>query len=190
MQLLFEVQQLFAFTLHHTRYGNTRPAAHHFSDIICGHLLANQRVAVLGIGELGLDALNVIFERLQLRVADFGHLPIVALALSTLSLVFQVLHLLLILLDLIHQLALTLPLGTELGFLFAEFCNLLVQLGNLRLIAFAFDGFAFNLKLCQATGDLIELLRDGVTLHTELGGSFVHQVDSLVGQETLRDITL
>ena len=86
--------------------------------------------------------------------------------------------------------ALTLPFGTELGFLFAEFCYVLIQLGYLGFIALALDGLTLNLELSQTTGDLIQFLRHGVTLHTEFGGSLVHQVDGLVWQESLGDITL
>ena len=63
-------------------------------------------------------------------------------------------------------------------------------MGNLGFIAFALDGLTLNLELSQTTGDLIEFLRHGVTLHTQFGGSLVHQVDGLIWQEPLRDITL
>ena len=117
MQLLLQMEQLLALALHHTCHGDACPAAHYLSDIIGSDLLANQRVAILGISQLCLNSLDVIFEDLQFRVSYFSHLAIVALALSTLSLVFQVLHLLLVLLDLVHQLSLALPLCTELGLL-------------------------------------------------------------------------
>ena len=47
---------------------------------------------------------DVILEGLQFRVANLGHLAIVTLTFSALSLVLQVLNLLLVLLDLVHQL--------------------------------------------------------------------------------------
>ena len=132
-----------------------------------------------------MDGLDVVFEGLQFRVTDFRHLAIVALTLGTFGFKFQVLHLLLVLLNLVDELALTLPLGTELRLLLTEFCNVLIQLGNLGLIPLALDGLALNLELGKATGDLVEFLRHGVTLHAEFGSSLVHQVDGLVGQETL-----
>ena len=96
---------------------------------------------------------------------------------------FQTFHLLLILLDLVDELPLTFPLGTELCLLFAQFGDVLVELGYLGLVALAFDGLTLDLKLCQTAGDLIQFLRHGVTLHPQLGSSLVHQVDGLVRQE-------
>ena len=130
-----------------------------------------------------LDGLDVIFEGFQFRVTDLCHLSIVALTLSALGLILQVLDLLFVLLDLVHQLAFTFPLGTELGFLFSEFGDVLVQLGYFRLIAFSLDRLALDLKLGQSTGDLIEFLRYGVAFHTQFGGCLVHQVDGLIRQE-------
>ena len=39
------------------------------------------------------------------------------------------------------------------------------------------------------TCDLVQFLRHGVALHTEFGGSLIHQVDSLVWQESVGDVT-
>ena len=133
MQLFLQMEQLFTFALHHTGNGDACPTAYHLCDIIGSDLLANEGVAVLGICQLSLDGLDVVFESLKLRVADLCHLAIVALALGTLSLVFQVLYLLLVLLDLVYQLALTFPLGTELGLL-------LTQLGDVAVELIEFSG--------------------------------------------------
>ena len=91
-----------------------------------------------------LDGLDIIFECFQFRVADLSHLPIVALTLSALGLQFQTLHLLFILLDLVDELALTLPFSTELRLLFAELGDIFIQLGNLGFIPFALDRFALD----------------------------------------------
>ena len=190
VQLLLQVEQLLALALHHLRHGDARPAAHNLGDIVGGHLLAHQPVARLGVGQLGLHLLDVILEGLQPRVAYLGHPAVVALTLGTLGLELQVLHLLLVLLNLVHQRALALPLGTELGLLLAQLGYLLVQLGYLRLVALALDGLALYLQLGQLTADLVKLLRHAIALHSQLGGGLVHQVDGLVGQETLADVAL
>ena len=62
-------------------------------------------------------------------------------------------------LDAVDELALALPLGTEFRFLFLEFGNLLVELGNLRLVALPLDGLPLNLELSQAAGNLVQFLR-------------------------------
>ena len=193
VQLFLQMQQLFSFALHHACHRNTSPAGYNLSNIIRCHFLAYQssggRIAGRTV-QLGLDGLDVVLQNLQLRVADFGYLAVVALALGTLGLILQVLHLLLVLLNLVHQLALALPLGTELLLLFAEFCYLLVQLGNLRLVALAPDGLALDFELGQTAGNLIQFLGHAVALHAQLRGGLVHQVDGLVRQEALADVAL
>ena len=73
---------------------------------------------------------NVVFQSLQLRVANLSHTAIVAFTLGPFSLQAQSLYLLLVLLNLVYQLAFALPLGAELGLLFAKLGNLLVELGE------------------------------------------------------------
>ena len=180
MEFVFEVQQFFALTLHHLRDRDARPARYHLCDIIGSHFLADEGVATLGRSQLLLDSLDIILQDLQFRVADLCHLAIVALALGTFSLEFQALHLLLVLLDLVDELALTLPLGTELGLLFLQLSDIFIQLGNLGFIPFALDRLALDLELGEATRDLIELLWHGVALHTQFGGCLIHQVDGLI----------
>ena len=92
--------------------------------------------------------------------------------------------------DFVDELALTFPLSTELGFLFAQLGDVLIQLRNLELIALALNGLTFDFELGQATCDLIELFRYTVALHTEFGGCFVHQVDGLIRKESFADIAL
>ena len=65
---------------------------------------------------------------LHLAISDFGHLSVVALTLGAVSLEFEVLQLLFVLLDPVHEGALTVPFGTELVLLVTQFGNVLVQL--------------------------------------------------------------
>ena len=55
---------------------------------------------------------------------------------------------------------------------------------------FPLDALPFYLQLGTLTHNLVKLLGHAVALHAQLGGGFVHQVDGLVGQEALRDVTL
>ena len=75
-------------------------------------------------------------------------------------------------------------------FLVLQFGDFLVELGNLRLVVLALDGLALYLQLLQVAGNLVQLLGHGVALHAELGGCLVHQVDGLVGEEPVGDVTL
>ena len=115
---------------------------------------------------------------------------VVAFAFSLFSLEAQLLHLLLVLLNFVHQLTLTLPFGSEGCFLVAQFGDVLVQLLNFLLVVLTANGFALNFQLLQLTSDVVELLRNRVALHAKLSGGLVHQVDGLVGKESLADVSL
>ena len=75
-----------------------------------------------------LNGIDVLLQLFHLAIADLGHLSVVALALGAVGLKLQVLHLLLVLLYLVHQLALTFPAGTELALLLAQLGYFLVEL--------------------------------------------------------------
>ena len=189
VQFLLQMEQFFALALHHAADGDARPATDHLGDVVGSHLLTHQLRLLLRI-QLLLNGGNVCLQLLHLAVANLGHLSVVALALGAFSLIFQLLHLLLVLLNLVHQLALAFPASTELRLLILQLGNLFVELRNLRLVVLALDGFALNLELSQSAADLVELLRHAIALHAQLGGCLIHQVDGLVGQETLGDVAL
>ena len=78
-----------------------------------------------------MDGGDIVLQSLQLRVANLCHPAVVALTFGTFGLQSQVLHLLLVLLNLIDELTFALPLGAELRLLFTEFGNVAVELGQL-----------------------------------------------------------
>ena len=104
-------------------------------------------MAALRVAQLGLDVLDVLFESLQLAVAYLSHALIVAFAFSPLRLKLQLLHLLLVLLNFVHQPLLALPFCTERLLLVLQIGNVLVELCNLVGIVLALYGFAFDLEL-------------------------------------------
>ena len=74
--------------------------------------------------------------------------------------------------------------------MFLEFGYFLVQLGKFGFILFPLDGFALDFQLFQPAFDFVQLFGKRITLHTEFCGCLVHQVDSLIGQETVGDVTV
>ena len=184
------MKKLLTLALHHTRNGYAGPAAYHLGYVVSGDLLTYHGIAVLRRLQLVLYALDVVVELLQLAVADFSHTLVVAFTLSTLSLKLKLLNLLLVLLNLVDESLLALPLCAERAFLVAEFGNVLVELCNLVRIVLTLDGLTLYFELLQLTRNLVQLLRNGVTLHAELCGSLIHEVDGLIGKEAVRDVTL
>ncbi len=92
-------------------------------------------------------------------------------------------------LDFIYEVLLPYPLGAHAHLLVLQGRDGLVEFGKFFLVIFALDSFTFYLKLFEVTGELVEFLRHAVSLHTEFGCCLVHKVDSLIGQETVGDIT-
>ena len=186
------MQQLVFLALHHSGYGYSRPSAHHLGNVVGSHLLAHQsalsRTRLLR--QFLLYAPDVLLQSLQVAISYLCHSLVVALTFGSLSLKLQLLHLLLVLLNLVHQFLLALPFGSEGVLLLTQLGNLFVQLCQLRLVVLAFYRLAFYLQLCQLTRYLVQLLRHAVTLHPQLCCRLVHQVYRLVGQETVGDVSL
>ena len=197
VEFLLQVQQLLTFGGLHAAHGNARPAAHHVGDVICRHLLPYH--LLLGLRSLVL--LQFLLQGRQARVAYLGHPCIVAVPLILLSLLPE---LLLLVLDELYALGLSLllfPLLPHLVLLSlqaVEFPLQLLQFGlgsgsrllvrsPLGLTAY---GLALYLQLLEAARQLIQFLGHGVALHAQFGGSLIHEVDGLVGEETLRDVAV
>ena len=113
VQLVLEAQQLRALALHHAADGDARPAADDVGNIVGIDLLLHQRLAPLLVVQTGLRLADLLLNLLQASVAYLCHTPVVALALGTLGLGAQLFHELLLLLDVVQQLALALPLAAD-----------------------------------------------------------------------------
>ena len=124
------------------------------------------------------------------RVAYLSHSGIVAVALSTLGVEIELLNVYFVLLNFVYKLLLALPLGLVIVLTVAQVGELLVELLYALLVAVALDGSALNLELRDFTGHLIKFFGNAVHLDTQLGSSLVDEVNGLVGQETVADITL
>ena len=92
-------------------------------------------------------------------------------------------------LDLIDLLLLALPLSLLLGLLLLQVGDLLVELLQLRGIVLTLDRLTLDFQLFDTAGNLIQRLRYGIDLQTQTGSGLIHQIDRLIRQETIRDIT-
>ena len=189
MKLLFEVEQLVALALEHLAHRDTCPAAHYISNIIGSDLLLDEGTIALLVVKLLLRCGNLCLHLFEAAIAYLGHTTIVTLALSTVGLYLELLYELFLLLYLIYEAFLGLPLLREAFLLGTQLLNLLFQLSKFGLVFFALDSLALNLQLLEVTGNLVQLLRHRVALHTQLGSSLIHEVNGLVGEEALGYIT-
>ena len=182
------MQQLFALALQHSRNGNTRPSAHHFSNIVGRNLLAHHAFSCLRGLQLLLNALDIVVKLFQLAIPNLGHTFVIALAFGPIGLVVQAFNLQLVLLNLVYQRPFALPFGPECLLLFAQFGYILIQLRHLGLIVFALNGLSFNLQLLKATGYFVQFFGHRVAFHSQFCCRLVHQVDGLVGQKAVGDV--
>ena len=197
VELVFEMQEFFALALEHAGDGDARPAAHHVGDVVGRDLFFHHGFGALALEEGVVEFGDLTFQFLQAAVANLGHLAVVAFAFGTVGLELELLDFLLVLLDLGQNLTLTFPFAFEVVFLFLERLDFLIEGGEFRIVAavgsgigLAANGFALNLELAEAARDLIELFGLRIALHAELGGSFVHEVDGLVGEEAVGDVAM
>ena len=189
MELLFEVEQLVALALEHLTHRDACPAAHHISNIIGSDLLLDEGTIALLVVKLLLGSGNLCLHLLEATITNLRHTTVVALALGAVGLHLELLYELLLLLYLVDEAFLGLPLLGKHLLLGTQLLNLLFQLSKFGLVFFALDGLALNLELLEVTGDLVQFLGHRVALHTQLGSSLVHEVNGLVGEETLGDVT-
>ena len=190
MQFFLEVEQLLLLALEHLGYGNAGPARYNIGDVIAIDLLLDKGFIALHIAQLLLYADIFVLFLLDERVADFGNTAIVPTLLGTLGFEVELLDVNLVLLDFINQFLLGFPLGVVIALAVLEFGNLLIKVCNALLIAIALDGCALDFELGNLAGNLIKSLGHAVHLDAQFGCSLIDQVDGLVGQEAVTDVTL
>src|SRR5574344_672247 len=83
-----------------------------------------------------------------------------------------------------------LPTGFHLIALLVELTNFHVELLQFIMVVFAFYGFALYFQLAYLTLNFVQLLRHRVYLHTQFCGSFINQVNGLVGEKTVGNVTI
>ena len=190
VQFRLQMQQFVLFALQHLAYRYAGPAGYYVGDVFSVHFLFNHGLVTLHFVQFLLRFFNLLVQRLQFAVTDFGHPAIVAFPFCFVGLELQVLYFHLILLDFVDKGLFTLPFRLVRVFLLFQLGKFFADLFQFGLVVFALDGFTFNLQLLYLTRNLVQLFRYGIDLHTQLGGGFVHQVDSLVRQETVGDVTV
>ena len=104
------MQELFALALEHAGDGDARPAAHHVGDVVGRDLFFHHGLGTLALEQGVVELGDLALEFLQAAVANFGHLAVVAFAFGTIGLEFELLDLLLVLLDLGQDLHVRLPI--------------------------------------------------------------------------------
>ena len=134
----------------------------------------------------------IIIDYLQLMNASgmsFGSRQEEVSTISLIGFKLQVFDINLILLNLIDLLFFALPLSLLFRFFVLQVGNFLIELFQLSFIIFTLDRFTLDFQLLDTAGNLVERFRHRVDLQTQTGCCLIHQVDRLIGQEPVSDVS-
>ena len=190
MQYVVEVEDLLLLALHELGERYARPARYHARDLLFRDGVAQERVLLLA---LAACFVQLFLEFRQTAVLELRRLGIVAHALRRLYLAVHLLYLRLGVGHGVNALFLTLPLCFHLVELVVESGKLLPDVGKPLLgeiVRFLGERHLLYLQLHDLARDVVHLGGHGVDLRTDGRARLVHEVDRLVGQESVRDVSV
>ena len=192
MQLGVEVKELLALALDELRHGDARPALDDLRDLLLRDLVA-QKAALLGALRHLLLVRELLLQLGQLAVFQArGRLEVIAL-LGLLNLRAQRFNALAELLHLANGVFLVFPLRFRRVELLAQLGKLLAQLSQTplrKLVGLVLERGLLNLHLDDLAAHDVQLGRHGVHLGADHGAGLVDEVNGLVGQEAVGDISV
>ena len=171
-------------------HGNARPVTHHVRDVAARHFLL-QHARVLLLLDLRLLLLDGLLQLGQRVVLQIRHTRRVVVSLRDLDLVLRLRHLVLQTTQLVHRALLLLVTHHQRLQLLLHLLQLLLHLLQPRLarvVLLVLHRRLLNLQLQLLALQSVDLLRLAVQLHADVRTRLVHQVDRLVGQETVLDV--
>ena len=193
VQLVLEMLELLDLALHHLRDGHARPAGDDLGDLLGGDLLLEDAARLLLRRERFLSCGEVLLEVRNDGVAQLGGAGEVAVARCALELALRILDLGLEVLDAVDRALLVLPIRLHAVELLARCRDLAAQgveavLGG--VVFLLHEGLLLDLHLRELALDRVDLGGHGIELHAQAARRLVHEVDGLVGQEALGDVTV
>ena len=189
VQFRFQMEQFLLFALHHLADRNSCPTRYHIGDIFTVHFLLDHGGSTLHRLQFLLDFPDLFLLLFDLSVTDFSYFTVVAFTFGLIGFKLQVFDINLILLNLVDLLFFALPLSLLFRFFVLQVSNFLIELFQLSFIIFTLDRFTLNFQLLDTAGNLVERFRHRVDLQTQTGCCLIHQVDRLIGQEPVSDVS-
>ena len=193
MEQLGQLQQLLPFALLQPGNGDARPTADNPGDFFFGDFIPQQTAfAPVAVGDL-FFLLQFLLQFRQLAVFQLGRLAQIVVPFGLGDLGVGAFNVLAQLLHLLNGGFLVLPAGFHFLHLFPLLAQLFLQHFQTALAGFVIlflQGVFLDFQLHDPAADLVQLRRHGVDLGTDHGTGLVHQVDGLIRQETVGDITV
>ena len=193
MQLVLEVDELLHLALHHLGHGDAGPGGHHLGDFLLRHLLLENRAVLLLVVQGLFCLLQLALQLGDAAVADLGGLHQIAFAGCALLFGLRGFEVGFKRLDVFDDVLFVLPFGLALRQCVLSIGDFLAQM----LKAFAADlvrllhkRLLLDLHLGELALRQIDLFGHAVDLDAQTAGCLVHEVDGLVGQETIGDVAV
>ena len=199
-EVVLHVQQLLVFALHQAANGNAGPVGDDFSHRVGVHAVRNHRLIsrILGtrISRFGVRALRsgeLLLNGRNLSVQNLRGLSQISLTGELIRLHTQVIELGTQVTDLVMAGLFRIPTRLEAAELLTgvrefglQLAQTLLGRGILGLLELHF----LHLKTGHLALQLIDFLRRGVELHTQVGSRLINQIDGLVRQLTTRNVAV
>ena len=186
------MQKFFPLALDELGDGNTRPARHDLCDLLFGDLIVQQVVFLRFFCDLFL--LRELRRQLrQLAVAELCRLFEIVLRCRLFDRRVRRFDLFAELLHLADRLPLVLPLrlhGVKLLALLRELRAQRLEAGDRKFIRLFLERRLFDLELHDLSRNLVELGRHGVHLRLDERACLIHQVDRLVRQKPIGNVSV
>ena len=192
MQDILQMHQFFAFATAQPGYRNTGPGADDLGDIFLVNLFLQQYV-VVGIFIMGLHFGQFFFQRRQTAILQFCQFIQIIAALSTFHFLFYGVDFFLYLAHTGDRSLFSIPAFDQRLVFLPQFGQFFFDLRQtiLRLLILLFpQSLSFDLQLQDTALTLVQLGRQRIDLRPQTGSRLVHQVDSLIRQETVINITV
>ncbi len=184
------MQQFFALTFQHFGYRNARPFGHDFGDFFLGYLVAQQSCF---LGFPGIRALQLLFQRRNNAVLQLRHLGQIVGAAGGFQFDPGMLQLLLDGSRILQRRFFRFPNFFQVGIFLFQIGNIFFQYFKAFSgggVGFFFQCDLFDLQLDQTAVKLIHFFRLRIHFHSDAASGFVDQIDGLVGQLPISDITI
>ena len=193
MQDLVKFEQFLLFAFNQSGHRDTRPTRDNPGNFILGDLLAQQPRSIFRPGQLAFGLSQLAFELRQTPMFEFGGPVQIVFAFGNLNLLAHLFDFLAQNLDGLDLFLLRVPLGSE-GFRsiaqIGEFLAQVFQTGLARLVLLLFQGGFLYFQLHDPTRHFVEFRRQRIDFRPDHGAGFVNQVNRLVRQEPIGNVTM
>ena len=192
MQSFGKAEEFLAFPFHELGHGDSSPASDDTGDFLFRHAVPKES-GIFGGSRRFFALFQFFFQLRNLAVLQFGGGFEVVFSLRLFELRICLFELLPNFLNLADRIFLVVPFALHFRVLSAQGGELLLRIGEVRggkIVRLLFEGVLLDFELHDLSGNLIHFCRHGLHFRLDHGASLVDEVNGLVGQETVGDVTI